>query len=234
MRRVASCASALLALVVGAVQPLAAQANPLSIFVGPLRQWTFSQCQTGRIPNADRTGGTTGQQFCVDGTLTLGARRPEQVAPGVTVAPISWIAQLRESAAPGVSLLGLDLDAPPSLEYRRGAVTTFAQSGLGGALNRTVLLSTSDCLGTGCGSATSLDAFTPISLRLIYEYYLDVPCGRPAIGCPPIFEPPQTGIVITGFQAVTVTPEPSTYALLGTGLLTLGGIAARERRRAQG
>jgi hypothetical protein len=30
-----------------------------------------------------------------------------------------------------------------------------------------------------------------------------------------------------------VTPEPSTWALLGTGLLTLGGVA-RRRRRTQG
>jgi hypothetical protein len=31
----------------------------------------------------------------------------------------------------------------------------------------------------------------------------------------------------------TAVPEPSTYALLGTGLLTLAGIAARRRTRAE-
>jgi hypothetical protein len=35
------------------------------------------------------------------------------------------------------------------------------------------------------------------------------------------------------FLPSVVIPEPSTYALLGTGLLTLGGIAARRRKRAE-
>ncbi len=34
-------------------------------------------------------------------------------------------------------------------------------------------------------------------------------------------------------SSVAVVPEPSTWALLGTGLLTLGGIAARRRMRAE-
>jgi hypothetical protein len=32
---------------------------------------------------------------------------------------------------------------------------------------------------------------------------------------------------------ILAAPEPSTYLLLGTGLLTLGGIAANRRKRAE-
>ena len=35
----------------------------------------------------------------------------------------------------------------------------------------------------------------------------------------------------TGLRTAQVVPEPSTWALLGTGLLTIGGVAARRRTR---
>jgi hypothetical protein len=55
----------------------------------------------------------------------------------------------------------------------------------------------------------------------------------------------QTAVRVYGFRgnqvpndfvrgsSVAVVPEPSTWSLLGTGLLTLGGIAARRRQRAE-
>ena len=39
------------------------------------------------------------------------------------------------------------------------------------------------------------------------------------------------GSVQTVLLQVTAVPEPGTWALLGTGLLALGGVAARRRRR---
>jgi hypothetical protein len=51
-------------------------------------------------------------------------------------------------------------------------------------------------------------------------------CGRPYCTYFDVIEPRQIAL------ATVVLPEPSTYALLGTGLLTLGGIAVRRRRSA--
>jgi hypothetical protein len=38
----------------------------------------------------------------------------------------------------------------------------------------------------------------------------------------------------TGFDCITITPEPMTLALLGSGLLAVGGVAHRRRRRGLG
>ena len=63
---------------------------------------------------------------------------------------------------------------------------------------------------------------------LLSAAYAPLPFGRPRT----LYD----GLLVREqieFGAIAVVPEPSTWALLGTGLLTLGGIAAHGRTRAR-
>ena len=238
MRRLACYVGGML-LALGGAQPLAAQFDPL----GPMRQWTFNECREGDIPNATRTGLIGGQVFCVDGLLTLGATPPRPgmnpANPGATEAYLFWRAELRETVSPGVGL-SPDLDREPYLRYTLNGVQDLERTEFSStrALNGpTRTLPIFECAGLGCPLPTtafgSLDRYAPTLLFLPYTYTMDVPCSVSQSGCRDTGGPPQIGILITNFQLVTVTPEPSTYALLGTGLLTLGTIAVRRRKRAE-
>jgi hypothetical protein len=235
MRRFLSSAGLALVLTLAGVRPLAAQATPIG-YVGPVRQWTFDQCFQGTIPNADRSGVTTGQAFCLGGFLTVAAQRTYTYSGGETETWIDWIVTLtRQTFAPGVGALGLDLDSEQQLTFERPGVWRLASRNVGGTFGSSLTFPMADCWGSGCSRRSSpvpvLEQYTPLGLRLGYDVYLDAPCYRPG-PCGPI-APLQLMGTVADFTAVVVTPEPSTWALLGTGLLAIGGTARRWKRAAR-
>jgi hypothetical protein len=85
------------------------------------------------------------------------------------------------------------------------------------------------------------ETFRPgeFEVNAFFRYVEPVPRRSGDTGCP-YFEPQSAyschlaqydATYIHGTFTSLLTPEPSTWALLGTGLLTLGGIAARRRTR---
>jgi hypothetical protein len=190
---------------VAAASPLSAQGSP---FVGPVRQWTFNQCFEGRIPNADRTALVTGPLGCLDGTMTLGN------TGSYTIFTARWEGHY----APGVFVPNYtDVFLYPQPMQ---ALTPAGRAWI------------VDSYGMAGRPAPSIDGWSPVMFSFSSDYWADVEGYRKTASN---FNPVLTANTSpTQFAAVVVTPEPSTYALLGTGLLTLGGIAARERRRAQG
>jgi hypothetical protein len=87
-----------------------------------------------------------------------------------------------------------------------------------------------DCVASGVAASTTCAAeqrtrsFTPTSfdnLEAVVTYSQDNPLSTATFN---------GSIALDRVDAVTVTPEPSSLALLATGLLVLGGCVARERR----
>ena len=81
----------------------------------------------------------------------------------------------------------------------------------------------SSCLGTPCDSPT--------------QFFVDVLAGQSVVlVANSVGNLPTSGATFTwdgGFAAQNVVPEPSTYALMATGLLSLAGVARRRRAAAR-
>jgi hypothetical protein len=107
----------------------------------------------------------------------------------------------------------LTIVSPNPVSFTAAAVNTYRFTDVGG----TIAPFTSFSLvgSTVNGFATNRLAFDENSLSVNFQG-LSVQRGNS---------------VQLSFTTASVVPEPSTYALLGTGLLAVGGIAARRRKR---
>ena len=147
--------------------------------------------------------------YCLTGLVT-GGRRANPVS-GPTFTPYLWQLDLSTDAQHDGGDLqrvrGVDVASGAPFELSDG----FVDGGRVGQLLTFTMLDGPDPFAV---------ALTSVSTRL---YRGALPTGELRFGT-----------ATFAVTEVTVTPEPSTYALLGTGLLSLGIMAARRRRRAEG
>jgi hypothetical protein len=192
---------------------------------------------TGRFVGNGCGGGFSGQYACAEVTVETGLEAATGV--GAVRYRVTRLSSntVGHSGLGGVSVMMESQD--------RWIFGTASSSALPGAVRSGLVtgVSTSDAVrrNTGIGDMNSdgtlrYETFAPMNfmLPLNFLYRDNVPTGpdcpldRPERFCWGV-----STVRVSSFTNITSVPEPSTWALLGTGLLTLGGIAVHRRKRAE-
>ena len=193
-------------------------ARPFSVatedfFTGTVNRVTFWGCQGYGYSTGDRT------DLCVTSVFESGIERATgQGAARGRVTEVSGYARQFAFGYGGASLGRVLVGST----WEVGSVGIFPLS-LGEGIRR-----------AGPGDATRWETYVPdvqdpFGLELWYIEADPMTCGSIPNGCHSSWSLFPTRVAA---ETVTLAPEPSTWTLLGTGLLTLGGIAARRRKRA--
>jgi hypothetical protein len=179
---------------------------------GPTRAWTFSGCQESIAPFP----GARTQTYCVSGLLTGGLNpvaATEPMQPGFV-----WYLDLNTTAQHDPfdiqRFIGTSTNPASGSTCRTEVIFDYLQAPLiPGQL--------------AFRNAPYVNPPDPWALELSTVEIRLFTYGPPQPGGDTKYR----GNGVFAVTAVSTVPEPSTYALLGTGLLTLGGIVARRRRR---
>jgi hypothetical protein len=213
VRSVALAAIIALAPVSAGAQQFQIGFYPEGYFTAIDRAWTFGGCLQGRLGVPGSRDLTSGQVACYDGLVTLG-RRPEA----------------RRAHAVGRRAHARRRDERPRGRgqpvVRPVLVRVYVQPH--GALPGLHIQPVGQVGGPGTASFTSgirvlgdprIDpaSVAPIYAQLAFSYRVDPPTGEPFY------------YAVDEVRTFTLTPEPSTLALAGAGLLALGAAARRRR-----
>ena len=242
--------SATLALAVGSIVGGSLAAQPVDGTrdqLPTLREATFSspteQFFTGTATRATYFGcaygnpfSTAGTALCATAVYEIGVERATGLGAArsllTRVTGRVWEDRYAFGSSDGVIARAVDLSIAPGGPASPG-VGQLGIGGLttpGGELVRRSIVGagiqweTWDLAGNAAAAAGSFDAF----LTYVEEASNPGECG--GRHCSALWSLTPRRVAIESVP--TVTPEPSTWALLGTGLLSLGTLAARRRKRA--